>query len=317
MAWLLQIRDAVAMAPALRLRGVVLVAQQSSRTLASTIEKRGYSVAMVTTSAEAISLARELRPDVIVLGSQLADVTGVEACQALRGDPFVARSVPILLVVEGSPTPEQRVTAVRAGAWDFLQVSDRPDAIAMKVDTCVLAKRNIDEAIATDLVTPDARLYTSDALAREARRLGALMTRVHGAIACVVFEWTDESPDPATGVLVARAVRTSDAVGALSPRRFAIVAPGTDSRGAVKLATRLGESVRSVVDELATRRGASSTGLRVIAGYDAVANVRYAPIDPVGLIASATAAVRNGTPDPEALWVRGHGSYRHSLERLS
>lgn len=300
-----------------RSRGLILVAHKSNRTLASVLEHRGYSVAMVTTSAEALPLARELRPDVIILGARLADASGLDACSALRADPFVDRSVPMLLEVGGVPSPEDRVAAVRAGAWDFVELSASPENVVLKVDTCVLAKRSIDEAIATDLVTPDARLYTSDGLAREARRVAALMARVHGALACVVFEWAEDIPDVAIGVLMARTARTSDMVGALSARRFGVVAPGTDERGAVKLALRVGEKVRAISDELAHNRTPRPSGLRLIAGWDAVSNLRYSPVDPVGLIASATSAVRSGTPDPDAIWVRAHASHTGRTSRTS
>ncbi len=43
-------------------------------------------------------------------------------------------------------------------------------------------------------------------------------------------------------------------------------------------------------------------GLRV--GYDAVVNLKYAPIDPVALLGRAAAAVRNGRPEPGFPWVR-------------
>ncbi len=43
-------------------------------------------------------------------------------------------------------------------------------------------------------------------------------------------------------------------------------------------------------------------GLRV--GYDAVVNLKYAPIDPVALLGRAAAAVRNGRPEPGYPWVR-------------
>ena len=40
------------------------------------------------------------------------------------------------------------------------------------------------------------------------------------------------------------------------------------------------------------------------AGYDAVGNFTYSPIDPVDLLARAAAAVRSGTPDTNYSWLR-------------
>ncbi len=68
-----------------------------------------------------------------------------------------------------------------------------------------------------------------------------------------------------------------------------MLAPATDLVGAAKLAERVGGTLRD-------------TALRV--GYDAVANLKYAPMDPVELLARARAAVRHGRPDPVRAWLR-------------
>jgi hypothetical protein len=39
-------------------------------------------------------------------------------------------------------------------------------------------------------------------------------------------------------------------------------------------------------------------------GYEAATNLKYSPIDPVALLARATAAVRDGKPEAGAPWVR-------------
>jgi CheY-like chemotaxis protein len=298
----------VAKVDPLRSRGLVLVAQASNQTTARDIERQGFLVATSTTSASSVVLARQVHPDVIVVTASLDDTDGVDVCRLLRADFFVARSVPIMLVVDNEPTPEQRVAAIRAGVWDFVSWGDTNDTIGIKLDTCVLAKRNIDEALAEKDVPSEARVFSSTGLARETRRLGALMSRVHGPIACVVFEWMDALPDPVAGSLIAKAARASDIVGALLPRRFGVVAPGTDAVGAVRFATRVGDKVRGYLDELAATRGNQSPAVRITAGYDAVANVRYSPIDPAGLIARATSAIRNGIPEREAQWLRAHAS---------
>jgi CheY-like chemotaxis protein len=306
LARMLPFRDAVLTADAGRTRGLVLIAPGLNRTAPQVIRHCGFATIVASTASETVTFARDLRPDVIVLAEQLSDMPGIDACRALRGDPFVAHGVPVLMLIPGAPSPEQRVAALRAGAWDFLRVSTNSSVVAMKLETYVIAKRNIDDALAADLVVPEARLYTSAGMAREARRLGALMRRMHGAFACVVFEWPDDRPDPSAGMLVARSARSSDIVGALTPRRVGVLAPATSMTGAVRLATRIGDRVRHLIEQLAADRGAAASGSRVIAGCDAVANVRYSPIDPVGLIARATAALRSGIPEPDALWVHSH-----------
>jgi len=49
---------------------------------------------------------------------------------------------------------------------------------------------------------------------------------------------------------------------------------------------------------------ALTPGKTLHVGYEAVTNLKYSPIDPVALLARATAAVRDGKPEPGAPWVR-------------
>ncbi len=147
---------------------------------------------------------------------------------------------------------------------------------------------------------PTTGLHSRSGLARRARELGALMSRNRGALACVVFAVEAEPADPKTGSLVAQSARLSDVVGALGPAEFAVLAPGTDDVGAVKLAERVGGTLREAIRGPGPR--ASWPTLRI--GYDAVANLKYSPIDPVALLSRAAAAVRMGKPEPDRPWVR-------------
>src|SRR6266571_2586785 len=136
--------------------------------------------------------------------------------------------------------------------------------------------------------------------ARGARELGALMSRARGGLACVVFALDADPADPKAGSILVRSARVSDVVGALSPTEFAVLAPGTDQAGAVKLAQRIGGALRDVVGA----NGSSAAARAVQIGYDAVPNLKYSPIAPVALLLRATTAVRPGTPEPGCSWMR-------------
>ena len=126
------------------------------------------------------------------------------------------------------------------------------------------------------------------------------MSRARGGLACVVFALDADPADPKAGSILVRSARVSDVVGALSPTEFAVLAPGTDQAGAVKLAQRIGGALRDVVGA----SGSSAAARAVQIGYDAVPNLKYSPIDPVALLLRATTAVRTGTPEPGCSWMR-------------
>jgi len=96
------------------------------------------------------------------------------------------------------------------------------------------------------------------------------------------------------------AARLSDVIGRLSANEFAVLAPGTDAAGARRLAERLASSVSAPPVPGAATPPAS---IRVRCGYEAVANVGYAPIEPVDLLVRAAAAVRTGKVDSGS-WLR-------------
>ena len=277
---------------------VVLIAAPQEHALGRVLKDTPYSAAVqVHTGTLALAWAPDLRPDTIILDADLPDMTGIDTCRLLHNDLRIGHNVPILILAVDKPTPEQRVTALRAGAWDFLPFPLEAEELSLKLQTYVHAKRSIDLALTEAVLDPGSGLHSRPALARRARELGALMTRKHGGLACIVFDLDPDPADPRAGNLLVQTARVSDVVGALSPTEFALLAPATDQAGALKLVHRAASALRGAVGG-----GAPEGTLRC--GYDAVANLTYSPIDPVSLLARAAAAVRNGKPEPDAPWVR-------------
>ncbi len=76
----------------------------------------GLEVVTGSSAAEALSLARQHRPDVAVLDVQLPDRTGLEALQQLR--QLDAR-MPVVFIT-GKATTDTAIEAMRLGAYDYL-----------------------------------------------------------------------------------------------------------------------------------------------------------------------------------------------------
>ena len=278
---------------------LILIAAIPEHSLASVFQGRHYALVQVHTATLAAEWVRDVRPDTIIIDAELPDMSGIDACRLLHSDPRIGHTVPTLILAPNKPTPEQRVAALRAGVWDFVLYPPDPEELLLSLETYLQAKRNIDVALA-GLMDPATGLHTRPALARRARELGALMSRARGGLACVVFALDADPADPKAGSILVRSARVSDVVGALSPTEFAVLAPGTDQAGAVKLAQRIGGALRDVVGA----SGSSAAARAVQIGYDAVPNLKYSPIDPVALLLRATTAVRTGTPEPGCSWMR-------------
>jgi PleD family two-component response regulator len=254
----------------------------------------GHTIIAAASGAMALELAHDIRPDVVVVEADLTDIPGLKLCRQLRADPAIGRNVPIILLVADKPTPQQRVNALLAGAWEFLRVPGDRDEILLKLNTCIEAKRNIDAALADGFADATSGLHNQSGLMRRARQLEALMTRMHAPMACVVLELDTDEPDPEAAGVIARAARASDIVGEISASKFAVLAPATDGTGAVLLASRIIAAFGAWAAGRSAELGVPHASWSVRAGYDAVANAMYAPFDPAVLIARAASAVRRG-----------------------
>ncbi len=260
----------------------------------------GFVVIRTPTAAMSLDVARAVKPDVVLVAQDAMDVPALEFCGRLRHDVELAAEIPMLLILTLPPTPEQRVAGLRAGICDYLCTSDAPEEVSLKIEMHVQARRNVQAAAVDGLVHRASGVLTQGGLTRRLRELGALMVRMRGSLACVVFEFAGGPADGTEATLIARSVRSSDAVGALSRSEVVVLAPDTGDRGAVSFARRLGAELRVAEDTRQVLAAAT-----VHAGYTAVSNMKYAPVNPIELLRWATLAVTVGIPDPEYPWIRG------------
>jgi len=287
--------------------------QEATRWLRSLLEGGGYAVLQERSGQHTLERARTTEPDVILVDAEMPDMPGVELCRSLRSDPRVSSSTPILLMIREAATRTQRLAALRAGAWECIAPPHDADEILLKIGAYVHAKLDADRARTEGLLDAETGLYNRQGLARRARELGSQAFREHGPLACVVLALDLEPSEHAAGQqpgksngryvqAIKAAARLSDVIGRLSATEFAVLAPGTDAGGARRLAERLASSVSATT--VASAAGAPAAApVRVRCGYEAVANVGYAPIEPVDLLVRAAAAVRTGRADSGG-WLR-------------
>src|SRR5216117_4381403 len=239
--------------------------------LRNLLEPAGYAVLREPSGRYALERARGTEPDVIIVDAELPDMAGVELCRLLRADPRVSSSTPLLLAFRDHASREQRIAALRAGAWECIAPPHEADEILLKIGAYVRAKLDADRARAEGLLDPMTGLYNRQGLARRARELGSQAFREHGALACVVLALDVETPG---GVNLGRSVqaikaaaRLSDVIGRLGATEFAVLAPGTDAEGARRLAERLASSVAAATIAPA----GAPPAVRMRCGYEAVA----------------------------------------------
>lgn len=77
-----------------------------------------YETIQAAGGAEALSIAREMRPDLVLLDVELPDMDGSEVCARLKADPET-RNIPVMMIT-AFRDPERRLAALRAGAAEVL-----------------------------------------------------------------------------------------------------------------------------------------------------------------------------------------------------
>jgi len=250
---------------------------------AAALERDGFAILPARSGSDALSKAASARPDAAVIDGGLSDMDPFALARALRDEAGLSPAAPILVTAAHPPTAAQHLAALRAGVWEILVQPYEPADVALCCATHLRRGR------ATGVADPDTGLYDSRGLDRRVRELAMRASHHRAPLACIVLApdvpaGAAATEDPRLSRVLNRIVealranhRSWDAVGRVGPTEFAVVAPGTDVRGALAFAERL---VRA------------AAGVTLRAGCDAVANARTAAIAPARLLARAARALR-------------------------
>jgi putative two-component system response regulator len=105
---------------------------------------RAYDVVRAETGGQALQMAIEHRPDLILLDIMMPKIDGFEVCRLLRNIPST-KDIPIIIVTAlGDKKAEH--TAYSVGATDYLTKPIDRAALLAKVDRCMaLVKREPTE----------------------------------------------------------------------------------------------------------------------------------------------------------------------------
>jgi CheY-like chemotaxis protein len=119
-------------------RPVVLLADDDEdivRLVSFRLDRSGFRVIAVRNGAEAVELANELNPAVVILDVSMPGLTGLEATRVLRASAATA-GLPILLLT--ARTTEADVAAGQhAGATAYLTKPFSPQELARRVEELV------------------------------------------------------------------------------------------------------------------------------------------------------------------------------------
>lgn len=130
--------------------------------------KEGYAVRQTPDGEQALVLAQERVPDIVLLDWMIESLSGIEVCRQLRRHPRTANVPIIMLTARGEE--EDRIRGLQTGADDYVTKPFSPRELVARVGAVL---RRLRPALAGEiLVYSDLEL---DAVAHRVKRAGHLI----------------------------------------------------------------------------------------------------------------------------------------------
>ena len=105
-----------------------------------TLEDAEVRVVEATDGLEALTIARRVRPDLILLDVHMPRLDGLEACRQIRREPALARTPIVMLTAAGQEA--DRARGREAGADEYLTKPFSPLALLALVEALVPETRS-------------------------------------------------------------------------------------------------------------------------------------------------------------------------------
>ena len=114
------------------------------------VEAEGYTALAARNGREALALALEKQPDLVLLDVTMPDIDGFEVCRRLKDDPRTALIPITMLTVLDSP--DHRWYGIEAGADDFLTKPFDERLLRARIQSQLRTKRLTDQLERTESV---------------------------------------------------------------------------------------------------------------------------------------------------------------------
>jgi two-component system, OmpR family, phosphate regulon response regulator PhoB len=101
--------------------------------VAYNLQQAGYEVVLASRGDDAVRIAKQQKPDLVLLDLMLPGLSGKEVCQAIRRDPSTANTPVIMLTAKGEEV--DRVVGLEVGADDYVTKPFSMRELMLRVQT--------------------------------------------------------------------------------------------------------------------------------------------------------------------------------------
>lgn len=117
--------------------------------LSYNLKKEGYNVHTANNGKEAITMARQVRPDLIILDVMMPDADGIETCRELRAIPEL-KNVMIAFLTARNEDYSQ-IAGFDVGADDYINKPIKPRVLISRIAALLRRGRAIDNISNKDI----------------------------------------------------------------------------------------------------------------------------------------------------------------------
>jgi len=249
--------------PQLLAHGTILVVDDQPTNLQAMYQalQSEHTVLAATRGAQALQIARDKQPDLILLDVVMPEMDGHEVCRRLKTEQ-TTRDIPVIFVT-GHTDPDAETTGLGLGAVDFIAKPFNPAVVRARVRTHLTLKRQADQLRSWIYIdgltgTHNRRFFDEQLDAewgrcrREHQPLSVMMIDVDH------FKVFNDTHGHEAGDLCLRSVarslggglqRSTDQLFRYGGEEFVCLLPNTDCEGALVVAEHLRKQVENLTLE--------------------------------------------------------------------
>lgn len=240
------------------------------RVLAEILKGTG-KVHFTTRGTDALSLARSVAPDLILLDLEMPDRHGFVVCEEIKSDPVLS-DVPVLFVTAHTDF-ESEARALEAGALDFIHKPPHPQVVKARVSNYLALKHQTDLLRTLSLIDGLTGIANRRAFDEAVHNEWWRACRHEYPLSLLIFDIDyfkhyndtyghqagDDCLRAVAGCLAAKPRRPGDIVARYGGEEFVMLLPGCPLEHAVTL----GETVRAAISELGSAHANANIAERV------------------------------------------------------